>query len=58
MMEDKINRLSRAVDALAPEGELIIHVRDPRSGRGRIVRKPWGGPRDVNIDLDEQDLKL
>jgi len=57
-MRGELEKLKADMAKLAPKGRLIIHVRDPKTGRERIVRKPWGGPRDVHIDADEQDLKL
>jgi hypothetical protein len=60
MNTDKINRLAREVDKIYKGARLIVHVHDEK-GR-EIKRLDWGafgsGPRDVNIDLDEQDMLL
>ena len=57
-MRAEIDRLKADIKKLAPGGKLIIHVKDPETGKVRIVRRPWGGPRDCHIDLDEVDMRL
>ncbi len=57
-MRGEIDRLKADIKKIAPAGKLVIHVKDPETGKVRIVRRPWGGPRDVRIYLDEQDLRL
>ena len=58
MSNDKLDRIAREVEKLSPAGKLVIHVRNKKTGKERVETREYGGPRDVNIDLDEQDMKL